>query len=195
MRECLLAIVSAPSPLRINSPQGNVRENDDGCAALQMGHIFFEPGELLGAEGSEAASFEVHDIYKTDEVGAFRIEAVPAIADGISPEAFTKHFAVVVQNVMLAGNVEDSIGFEALERFRERVELLRLGEVGQIAGGEDEGWGCGESIYLGDGFAQSCGDVGVGCLVETDMAIADLNETQIAFQVADVFAHNVAKSE
>ena len=76
----LRAIVGAPAPFGIDRPQRNVREDDDGRAAGEPFHIIFEPLELLGAELAQAAGLQVHHVDQADEVHAFVIEAVPAVA-------------------------------------------------------------------------------------------------------------------
>ena len=115
IRKGLLAIVGTPAPLWIHGPQGNVREHDNRGAALELGNVLLEPGKLLGSEVAQATGLEVHYVYQADEMRAFLIEAVPAIAHRVPAEALPKYLAVVVQDVVLAWNVEHLIRIETLE--------------------------------------------------------------------------------
>ena len=56
------------------------------------------------------------------------------------------------------------------------VELVRLREMGDVAGVDHEGGLRRHRFDLGDGFAQRAERVGVGRLVEADVAVADLKE-------------------
>src|SRR3569832_2169618 len=78
--EGLRAVVRAPAPLRIDRPQWNVSENNNGCAVLKISHISFEPLDLLTTQGSQASRFEVHDVDQANKVNAILVEAVPALS-------------------------------------------------------------------------------------------------------------------
>jgi hypothetical protein len=56
------------------------------------------------------------------------------------------------------------------------VELLWLGEMGDIAGVKHESGLCPNSADLGDRFLQRAERVGIGRLVEADMAVRYLDE-------------------
>ena len=94
-------------------------------AALQ---VVLQPLELLGAELAEAAGLEVHDVDQADEVHAVVVEAVPAGALGALAVALEIELALLVDDVVLAGDVDarrawpadDSIGV---------VEFLGLGQM------------------------------------------------------------------
>ncbi len=45
--EGLRAITGAPSPIRVDHPQRDVSEDDNGCAAAMTFQVLFEPGQLL----------------------------------------------------------------------------------------------------------------------------------------------------
>src|SRR5271169_3962869 len=85
--EGLLAVVGAPTPFGINRPERDVREHDHRRAAFQVPYIILEPLELLGAERSEAAGFEVHYVDEANEVRALVVKAVPALSFRIFTEA------------------------------------------------------------------------------------------------------------
>src|SRR5271170_6903240 len=78
--ESLRAVLGAPAPLGIYSPQRDVRENDDGRAGLEMLDVFFHPFQLIVAQRAEPARFEIRHIDQANEMNAFLFEAVPAIA-------------------------------------------------------------------------------------------------------------------
>jgi hypothetical protein len=81
----------------------------------------------------------------------------------------------LVEHVVLAGNVvhveprlrDDAIGI---------VEFRRLGEVGDIASVNDEGRLDRKRIDLVHRFLERAERIGVRRLVESDMAVADLQE-------------------
>jgi hypothetical protein len=57
-----------------------------------------------------------------------------------------------------------------------RIELGGLGELGDVAGVEDERRANRQAVEAVHGPLQGCGDVGIGRLVEADVAVADLGE-------------------
>ena len=126
---------------------------------------------------------------------ALLIEAVPAVPLRLLAEALVEHLPVVVEHIVLAGNVEDFLGLETLERLRQRVELFRLRQLRQIAGVQHECRRCGQRVHLGNRRAQRRGNVRVCVLVESDVAVADLHEAQVACHIADLALHDVAQSE
>ena len=66
----------------------------------------FSHAELVGAERAEAAGLQVQHVHQADEVHAFRVEAVPALALGVLSVALQVLLAVVVEHVVLAGHEE-----------------------------------------------------------------------------------------
>ena len=134
----LFAVVGAPAPLRINRPERDVREDDDGRAALQFGDVFLEPFELLVAEISQSAGLEVQHVDQADEMRSLLIEAVPAIALRALAEALVEHLAVVVEHIVLAGNVKDAVGLQALQRFGQSVEFFGLRQLREVARVQNE---------------------------------------------------------
>ena len=57
------------------------------------------------------------------------------------------------------------------------VEFVRLGEMGDVAGMDHKGRLHRQRLDLADGFLERAERVGIGRLVEADMAVADLQET------------------
>src|ERR1700683_2857652 len=105
------------------------------------------------------------------------VEAVPAIALRSLAETLVEHRAVVVEHVVLAGNVKDALGLQALQRFTERVEFLGLRKVRQVARVQNERRRRGKRVDFGVGFAQGSGNVRVCRLAEAGVAGAALAET------------------
>ena len=110
---------------------------------------------------------------------ALVVVAVPARAERAAAEPRAVLRAVVVEDVVFAGHIEDLFRAAVLQQLLEYVELRRLGEVGQVAGVEDELGGAGQGVDAGDGLAEGGGDVEVGGFVEADVAVADLHEVQL----------------
>ena len=171
-------IVRAPAPLRIDRPERDVREDDDGRALRQAREILLQPVELLLAEHAEAAFLDRGDIHQADEMHAFLVEAEPAGAVRALAEALEILRAVVAQDVVLAGHEEDLLGFAVLEHLLEIVELLGLRELREIAGVQDEIRRLRQRIDPRDGLAEGRGDIGIRRLVKADVAVADLHEVE-----------------
>ena len=77
--------------------------------------------------------------------------------------------------VVLAGNVVD-VEAGAADHLVGIVELLGLRQMRDVAGVDHEGRLRRELADLADRFLQGAEGVGVGRLVEADMAVADLQE-------------------
>src|SRR5262245_46953463 len=101
IRERAFAVLRAPSPLRVHRPEWDVREHDDGCAALETFDILLEPLELFGSERAEPARPEVDHVDQADEVSATLIEAVPPGALGPLAEACEIALPIVLEHVVL----------------------------------------------------------------------------------------------
>jgi hypothetical protein len=116
----------APAPLRIDRPQRDVSEDDDGRAALEALDVFLEPLELFLAEAAETARLQIDDVDEPDEVHAAFVEALPAGAMRAFTESLQIALAIVAEHVVLARHVEHRDG-EIREHLLARVELRRLG--------------------------------------------------------------------
>ena len=170
-------VFGAPAPGRIDAPQRNVREHDDRGRCRAALKVVLEPFELLVAEIPQASGLEIDHVDETDEVHTVGVEAVPARAFGAATVAVAVEFHVLVENVMFARHVmhvepglrDDAVGI---------VEFGRLGEMGDIAGVNDEGWLDRKRIDLVQRFLERADSVRVRRLVESDMAVADLQEGQ-----------------
>ena len=137
-----------------------------------------QPIELFLPEHAEATFLDRGDIHQADEVNAALVEAEPTGAVRAFAEALEILGAIVTQDVVLAGDEEDLFRFAVLEHLLEIVELLRLRELREIAGVEDEIGCLRERVNAGDCFAEGRGDIRVGRFVEADMAVADLHEIE-----------------
>ena len=177
--ERLGGVVGAPAPRRIDAPEGDVGEDDDRLRGRAAPEVVLEPFELLRAEAAEPAGLEVDDIDQAHEVDARGIEAVPAGSLGAAAEPGPVGGAFVDQHVVLAGDVVD-VEPGALDQRLRRVELGLLREVADVAGVQHEGRLWPQGLDSLDGQAERAGDVGVGGLVEADMAVADLDEAEPA---------------
>src|SRR4051812_1120281 len=104
------------------------------------------------------------------------VEAVPAAAIRALAVALQIGRAVVGGDVVLAGNVEDAVRPKPSENLRGRVELLRLRELGDVAGVQNERGALRQRVDLRDRLLQGCGDVLVRLLAEADVAVAHLHE-------------------
>ena len=91
---------------------------------------------------------------------------------------FQVFLVAVAVEVVFAGNVEHLAGLDLLEEFGHRVELLRLGEVGEVARVQDERGRLGQGVDPGDRLPERAGDVLVGIAGESEVAVADLHERE-----------------
>jgi hypothetical protein len=95
-------------------------------------------------------------------------------------EALEKEFAVVAGYVMFAGDTEHFFLPEAFEDLAECVEFAGFRKVGQVAGVENQIGLVDGGIDLVDGQLQGTVDVRISGLVKADVAVADLNESEIS---------------
>src|SRR5208282_2808145 len=80
---------------------------------------------------------------------------------------------------MLTWYKVDLLGRRSLQYLVERVELTRLRELTQITGVNDEIRCVRHRVDLVDRGLQGSGDVRIGWLVETDVTVADLHESEV----------------
>ena len=132
------SIVRAPSPIRIDRPQGDVGEDDDRRRGAQALDVVLQPLELIGSEKAEAAGLQVGHVDEADEVHAALIEAVPAGALGVLAVALEIGLAgPLIDDVVLAGNVVH-LQTGAADELCGIVELGWLGEMRDVAGVQHE---------------------------------------------------------
>src|SRR5882724_1680536 len=130
------AIRRAPAPAGVDGPERNMSEDDNGRAGGKTADVILEPGDLVRAQGGEAAGLEADHVDQGDEMDALAIEAVPAVAFRARAMAFQIGLAIV-EPVMLARHTVN-IAADVLDDLLSRVELTRLREMGDVAGMDDE---------------------------------------------------------
>src|SRR3954464_7507628 len=119
VRQGPLAVVCSPSPVRINRPQRNVREDHDRRAARQPLDVALQPFELLVTERSQSTRLQIHDVHQADEVNTVLIEAVPPRTECSLSEAIEITPSVVFEHVVFAWYIEDrerQLGQDLLKR-------------------------------------------------------------------------------
>src|SRR5271170_3535549 len=170
--ERALTIFGAPAPFLVEDIERDMGEDHDRRAVRLAFQISFEPGELLGAEIAEAAALQVDDIDEADEVNAVIIEGIPACALRALAVAIEIGLApVFIDDVVLTGNPM-RLQAGLAEYLVGIVELGGLGEVGDVAGMDDESRLGLHRLDLGDRFTKRTQSVRIGCLVEADVAVA-----------------------
>jgi hypothetical protein len=135
---------------------------------------------LIRAQDAQATLGDVHDIDQADEVNAPLIEAEPPAASRVLAVTRQVLLAVVADDIVLAGNIEDLAGLGCFEQLIQRVEFLRFRKMRQVASVQYEIRRGGEGIDLGNGLLQGGNYIRVGRLVKTDVAVADLDEAEIS---------------
>ena len=169
-------VVGAPAPLRVDRPKRNVRENDDRLRGRAAGEIVLQPCELRRAKIAHPAGLQIGDIDQRDEVHAAMVEAVPAGPHRSLAEAVEEGLAAVrVEHVVLARN-EENRAAELLQHLLGVVELVIARELRDVAGVDDEVRLLRQRLDLGDSLPKSRAGIGIGRLVEADMAVAQLDE-------------------
>ncbi len=174
--ERLRRILGAPAPFRRNRPQRDMGEDHNrGLCALAL-QVVGEPGELVGSEIAHAASFEVDHVDEADEVHAVLVERVPAGAARVLAVALQVGLAgSLVDHVMLARNVV-AVELELADRLGGIVELLGLRQMRDVARVNEEGGLRGQRRHLADRLFERRQRVRIGGLVETDVAVGNLQE-------------------
>src|SRR4029079_3137398 len=99
-------VFRTPSPLRIDGPERNMREDDDRLRRRTALEVVFKPFELLIAEIAKPARFQFDDVHEPDEVHAIVVEAVPAGAFRAASVAVEIKLALVlIEQIVLARHV------------------------------------------------------------------------------------------
>src|SRR5215470_5407467 len=109
---------------------------------------------------------------------ALVVEAVPAGSLRSLAEPFEVLLAAIAGEIMLAGHVENLFLFQAAEYLLHFIEFSGLGKMRQVAGVDDEVGLMVECVDLIYGGLKSGGDIRIRCPLESDMAVADLNERE-----------------
>src|ERR1039457_2175642 len=154
-------------------------EQHNRRAARLPSQIVFQPFKLVGAH----LTHPLHrsNIYQPDEVDTFLIEAVPTSATRAFAVAVEILFSVVDRNIVLAGHVKDLLLPGRLQYPFHAVEFGGLRRMTDIARVNDELRRMWKPVDLVHRCLERCGNVRIRGFVESDMAVADLNEIQFAF--------------
>src|SRR4029077_2043842 len=117
---------------------------------------------------------------QSDEMHAALIEAVPAAGRRpLGAEALKVLLAIVADDVVLAGD-EMGVELRPLEDLPGGIELGRLRQMRDIAGMQHHRRLLRQRRDLVERELQGSVRVGIGFLVEPDMAVADLDEAEPA---------------
>src|SRR3954451_15942650 len=109
---------------------------------------------------------------------AAMIEAVPARSLAAVAKAVEERLpAIRIEHVVLSGNEEDGEP-QLLQHLLRVVELFVTRELGHVACVDDEIWTLWQRLYLGDCLPEGRSRIGVGRLVEADVAVADLRKCE-----------------
>ena len=135
-----------------------------------------DPGELIGAEGAEAAWLELQYVDQRDEVHAGVIETVIALVVGCLAEAVEVFGDGRVGGVVLARYGVHLGGTQAREHLLRQIKFGGLGQVSDVAGVDDERRLLGIPFTMSMVWVEGSVDVGIRFLIEADVRIADLHE-------------------
>ncbi len=102
----------------------------------------------------------VQRVHQRDDVHPRDVEAVPALTAGARAEDLAVLLARVVHRVVLAGHGEHVRRAQPGHHLLDLVELLRGGQMGEIAGVDDEVGCVAKTVDLVDGAGERAGDVG-----------------------------------
>src|SRR5580692_2041225 len=109
----------------------------------------------------------------------FLVEAVPAPPFAALAVSFQILFPIVDRNIVLAGNIEQ-LFLGAGENSFGAVKFSGLGRMTDVTGVDDELGRLRESVDLIDRGLEGAGDIRISRLGKADVAVADLDEVQIA---------------
>src|SRR4029077_13290342 len=107
---------------------------------------------------------------------ALLVKTIPTSSFAAFPVALQELFAVVIQNIVLARDIENVLGVSAFQDLIDGIELFWFREVTDVAGMQDELRCCGQSIDLVHRGLQSPSDIRIGRLVESPMVSLDFCE-------------------
>ena len=149
-----------------------------------MLHILLEPLELLASERTQATSLEIEHVHEPDEVHAAVVEAIPAAGPccalrrlSVAIEILT---AIVGANVVLPRHEKHILRARVAQHLISGIELRRLRELADVAGVQQKCRRYRKRVDLRDRGLHRRRHIGVCCLVEADVAVADLDEEEIS---------------
>src|SRR5712671_4965205 len=175
--EGLRAILGGPAPVRICGPQWNMSKDHDRSAGPQFGHIALEPRHLLVSQRAHA--FELRRIVQPNEMDPFVVEALPTPPGGALTVTLHVLLALVSQQVVLSGDEERLLLAHPFKELVQGIELTGLRQVRQIPRMKDEVGLMVQRVDLIHRGLESQVDIRIGCLVEPDVTVADLDESEV----------------
>src|SRR5580704_17679676 len=110
---------------------------------------------------------------------ALVVEAGPAGAFYTFSIALEILLAVVAEHVVLTRHKVDLFGGRSFQYLVQRIEFTRLRKLAQITGMNDEVRCVGHGVDLVDRRPQSRGEIRIGRLAKTDVAVADLDKAEV----------------
>src|SRR5579863_8682322 len=143
----------------------------------QPAYILLKPRQLLLSDCAEP--FELRRIVQADEVNSFVLETPPASPHAPCAETLEIPLAVIAQQIVLAGDVEHLLLTQSSKELIERIELIGLRQMRKVPGMQDEIRLPAECVDLVHGGLEGCIHIGIGGLVEADVAVADLYKSEI----------------
>ena len=168
-------IVRAPAPVGIHGPQRDVGEHDDRRGGWPSGQVRLQPFSCAAPRLPIPPGFRsatLTSATKCTPLWSKLYQPAPWLP---LPKRLRNAFPPAVEHVMLAGDEEHrQAGF--LQDLVGVVELVVARELRDVAGMDDEIRLFAKRLHLGDSFAEGRAGVGIGRLVEADMAVADLQE-------------------
>src|ERR1039457_494415 len=157
-------------------------EQHNRRAARLPSQIVFQPFKLICAQFTHPIYRS--NIYQPDEVDTLLIEAVPTSATRAFTVASEILFSVVDRNIVLAGHIEDLLLPGCLEYPFHGVEFGSLRRMTDIASVNDELRWMWKRVDLVHRCLERRGNIRIRGFVESNMAVADLNEIHFAFGAA-----------
>ena len=109
----------------------------------------------------------------------FVVEALPAPPHGALTETLHVLLAVVSQQVVLSGDEEHLLLAHSFQELVQGVELTGLRQMRKIPGMQDEFGLMFQRVDLIRRGLESRVDVGIGWLVKPDVAVADLDKSEV----------------
>jgi hypothetical protein len=126
-----------------------------------------------------AQPFQLSAVVESDEMDALVVKTLPHLAAGRFAEAFQIPPAIVARDVVFARDVEYLLSAETFQDLVQGIELRGLCRVGEVPGMKNQIRLVERLIDLADRQPEGAADVGIRRPVEADVAIADLNESEI----------------
>ena len=140
-----------PAPGQVDREQGHVAEEHQRRVRGQACKVLPDEGELLGAEDPLPLAHEAGVVDQGEEVDPFEVEAQVAAAARALAAVLPVALALIQEDGVLAGDVEDAIRFDRAQDLPGRIECADLAQVDVVACMDDEGRALGQGVDVADG--------------------------------------------